>query len=218
MDLAAARLSCPRHLAARISPIVQKPLQGSMSGAMSRAGRAQYSNMAPFHVVAGRSFHVLLVPIEDPDHPTARFTAFVSTVHCLDRVPTYSNLHASIESWCDFASSLQPWLVRKHPETMRFSCKRDEPSSCPPNPISMVALRSKNESRLIPSGKDLQPGCAGVQCIWTSFSRLEGGARHGMALLRNPPPVWNAKVCSLEGSTSAMTGPQRSSNCSAHAV
>jgi hypothetical protein len=139
-DIKASRSDTRRALPVQM--LFSRPTRLCMSGAMFRSGRAQYSNMTPFHVVAGRSFHVLLVPMEDPDHPTARFTAFVSTVHCLGEVPTYSNLHASVESWRDFASSLQPGLVRKHPETMRFSCPLDEPLSSPPNPISMVALRS----------------------------------------------------------------------------
>jgi hypothetical protein len=141
-----------------------RPTRICMSGTMFRPGRAQCVNMASFHVEAGFSFRVWLAPIEDPDHPIARFTAVVSTFHSLLEVPTYSNLHALIELWCDLAFSLQSRFVRKL-ETFRRSLLLAVPISCLSNPISIVVLGSMNESKKVPGGKDLSPGCAGVQCI-----------------------------------------------------
>jgi hypothetical protein len=89
-----------------------------MSGLMGRPGSLQYCNIAAFHDVAGRSFHVRVVPIEGPDQPAAMFTAFVSITHCLVEVPMYSKLQASIEDAYALAFSLQFGFVSKHLEVI----------------------------------------------------------------------------------------------------
>ena len=182
-----------------------RPTRSLMSGLMGRPSSLQYCNKAAFHEVAGRSFHVRVVPIEGPDQPAATFTAFVSTTHCLVAVPMYSKLRALIEDSYDFASSLQLGLVSKHLE------------SSPPNPINMMDVRSKVEPKLTP-GNDLLPCCAGAQCAGISSRSKRWKSCPDPILLRKPPSVCSAIVLvSSRASdgydpTKAVTGPQRSSN------
>jgi hypothetical protein len=101
-----------------VHTLLARPTRSLMSDLMGRPGSLQYCNIEAFHEVAGRSFNVRVVPIEDPAQPPATFTAFVSITHFLLAVPTYSKLQASIEDAYALAFSLHFGFVSKHLEVI----------------------------------------------------------------------------------------------------